>query len=207
MPVVLLQLLKYTQSRDTHPLRCPSCNSQILQSWGKVSKPIHDYQEVIDIERFKCMDCNRIFRHYPKGLDRSNYTASVRRLAALLSVVGLSVRTTANVLKNMGVNISSSTVWREGQDFVSRSAFPKQKKSTKIFSIDKKYIHKISSKFGVVLAVDLGMNEFTIVGTLDEYNPREVIAQLKPFVEGTNIEILQLHTGYLDNGRKPLDEL
>ena len=66
------------------------------------------------------------------------------------------------------------------------------------YRIDKTYIHKVSSKFGLVLAVDLCDDEYIIIGTLNEHNPLSITSWLRLLVQNTNIEIAQLGTDILN---------
>jgi hypothetical protein len=49
-----------------------------------------------------------------------------------------------------------------------------------------------------VVAVDFGVGKYTILGTLNEYNPVSVKAWLEPLIQDTNIRVMELGTGKLD---------
>jgi len=199
MPVILLRLTKATQPSQRRPSECPHCGSQILQRWGQVSKPVKDQDELTAVVyRYRCKNCQRTFRDYPEGLDRSDYTLGIRKLAALIWALGLSYRDIVKVFEDLGINLSRSTVWREGQDLVSQLGGRKLHNHIQRFRIDRNYIHKVSSKFGIVIAVDFGIGKYTILGTLNEHNPLSVISWLQPLIQDVNISILQLGTGKLD---------
>jgi transposase-like protein len=153
--------------------------------------------------RYRCQDCKRTFRHYPKDVDRASHARRIRRLAALLWALGLSYREITELLKKYEITLSISTIWRESQEVSAQLAEKKIKRLRKEFRIDKNYIHKVSNRFGVVLAIDLCDGEYTIIGTLNERNPATVLSWLRPLAEDTQIRICQFSTDTLDSVHVP----
>jgi len=153
---------------------------------------------VVVIYRYRCQDCERTFRDYPEDIDRSNHARGIRRLAALLWALGMSYREIAKILGKNEINLSRSTIWREGQEVTAQLSGKRINKLRHEYRIDKTYIHKVSNQFGLVLAVDLCDGEYIILGTLNEHNPTFVTSWLRPLVEGTNIEIAQFGTDTLN---------
>jgi transposase-like protein len=199
MPVILLRVKKDNNQTVTRPHACPYCGSTLLQRSGRVAKPIKDRGETTTVlYRYRCENCKRTFRDYPKGMDRSDYTLGVRKLAALIWALGLSYRDIVKVFEDLGIQLSRSTIWREGQELVTKLEGRRLQNHVQRFKIDKNYIHRISPKFGIVVAVDFGIKKYTILGTLNEHNPNTVIDWLQPLIEDTNIQIMQLGTGKLD---------
>jgi hypothetical protein len=199
MPVILIRLPETRIDPSGRPEKCPYCDSQILQRWGSVTKPVKARSDFVAvIFRFRCSDCERTFRYYPEDIDRSNHGRSIRRLAAMLWALGFSYREITRILGEKKINLSRSTIWREGQEVNSQLSGRRIKKFSQEYRIDKTYIHKISNKFGLVLAVDLCNDEYIILGTLNEHNPSFVTSWLRPLVHGTNIKIAQLGTDTLD---------
>ena len=119
-------------------------------------------------------------------------------MAALIWALGLSYRDIITLFKNYGINLSRSTVWREGKSLIANLEGKRLENHTKRFTIDKTYIHKVSSTFGVVVAIDVGGGQYTILGTLNEHNPHTVQAWLRPLIEDADVEIIQLATGKLE---------
>jgi transposase-like protein len=204
MPVILIRLPEFNINPDERPRQCPYCGSQILQRWGKVSKPIKDRGDLtVIIHRYRCRDCERTFRDYPEEIDRSNHARGLRRLAALLWSLGLSYRSIVKILNKYEINLSLSTVWRESQAVTTKLTGKQKKNVQNDFKIDKRNIHNASIPFGLVLAIDLGDDDYIVVGTLNEPNPRAVTSWLKSIVADTNIEIGQYSTDFLDQTRLP----
>jgi hypothetical protein len=170
-----------------------------LQRWGKVKKQVKDIREVVAvIYRYKCLDCERTFRDYPDDIDRSDHGRNIRRLAAVLWALGFSYREITRIFDEKKVNLSRSTIWREGQEVNSQLSGRRINQLRQDYHIDKTYIHKVSSNFGLVLAIDLRNDKYVILGTLNEHNPSYVTTWLRPLFKDTNIEVTQFGTDSLD---------
>jgi len=170
-----------------------------LQRWGRATKPIKARTGSLAlIHRYRCGDCRKTFRHYPEGIDRACHTHSIRQLAGLLSVLGLSYRTVADIFKEVGFDLSPSTVWRESQALIGKINTQQMITTCdQFFTIDINYIQNVSQKFGVVLALGLGNDRYIILGTLNERNPFSVISWLQPLLGDSGIRVSNLETGTL----------
>jgi hypothetical protein len=199
MPVVLLQLPKTEIIPDSRPRECPYCKSPVLQRWGRVTKPIKGRTgSLAVIYRFRCEECKKTFRHYPKWIDRSGHTHSIRQLAGLLSALGLSNRTIADLFKDIGVDLSYSTIWREAKILISHLDMMNIDDYDLKPTIDKEYLHNVSSKFGIVVTLGLGYERYVVLGTLDEPNPTIVVDWMQTLVNDSGIKVSRLGTGTLD---------
>ncbi len=67
------------------------------------------------------------------------------------------------------------------------------------YCIDKIYIHKVSSKFGVIVALSAKNGRQVVLGTINEYNPRPVKAWMEALIEDIDIDITVQGTDTLDN--------
>jgi hypothetical protein len=134
---------------------------------------------------------------YPKGHDQTRKTLRIRYLAALAWAIGMSFREVADFFKKRGIDLSHTTVWRDGQELLVQVNGLQNINPCKKYSLDKIFLNGVSSKLGVVIAIDLGDGNAEILGTIDEYNPKEVKSWLEPLVKDVGIEILQLSTGEL----------
>jgi DNA-directed RNA polymerase subunit RPC12/RpoP len=200
MSVILIRLPNINILPNGRPDSCPYCGGQILQRWGRVTKPVKDKQDMTAvIYRYRCQSCERTFRDYPEDIDRSSHARGLRRLAAVLWALGLSYREIIRMLEDNEINLSRTTVWREGQEVTAQLDGKRINKLRQEYRIDKSYVHKVSNNFGLVLAVDLSDGDYIIVGTLNENNPSFVTSWLKPLVRDTNIEITQFGTDRLDH--------
>lgn len=72
-------------ARARRPTACAYCGQPILHHHGTVSKPLKDHRlsEVI-VHRYKCLSCERTFRHYPSGVTRKTQSRRTLVLAALM---------------------------------------------------------------------------------------------------------------------------
>jgi DNA-directed RNA polymerase subunit RPC12/RpoP len=198
MPVVNLRLPEIENRLNGRPQRCPYCESQILQRWGKVSKSITDTEDqVAGGYRYRCYECKRTFRGYPQGIDRSNQSKRIRRLAAIATALGMSSRDAADIFTEMGITLSHTTIWRDGKELRAHLNGQKELELLRKYSVDTHYIHTISNKLGVVVVVELEPGEYKIIGTLDEINPRLVASWLESLVSDIDIEVLLHETGIL----------
>ena len=96
MPVVWLRLPQIRDEEifvEVRPRSCPYCGGQILQRWGRITKPIKDVQEdQLVLYRYRCGNCGRTFRDYPDGTDRADHTQRIRQIAGLAWAMGMSCR-------------------------------------------------------------------------------------------------------------------
>jgi len=175
MPVVTIRLPDYEISPQKRPERCPYCSCEILQGWGQSAKNLQDiHNGTAEVHRYRCSECGRTFRHYPQGVDRSIQSQRMRKMAALAYVIGLSSRDVVAIFKKLGFELSRMTVWREGRDFAKSLQNKATESNARKYSLDREYLHGISPRFGVVVVLDAGGNKRVVLGTLDEYNPRQV---------------------------------
>lgn len=199
MPVLWLKLPEVQDIADSRPYACPYCGSGILQRWGQVNKPVRDATGILTkIYRYRCIECERTFRHYPDGVDRSNHTLRIRQMAGMVWLMGMSTREVVQAFKEVGIKVSRSNVWREGRRLAEALDDAGGLNSGRRYCIDKKYIHKVSSKLGVVVALSAKNARQVVLGTLDEYNPRPVKAWMEALIEDIDIDITVQGTDTLD---------
>jgi DNA-directed RNA polymerase subunit RPC12/RpoP len=198
MPVVLLRFPELIDGPHERPRQCPHCGSQILQRWGRVARKVQDTDgEGVEIYRYKCGSCERTFRGYPPGLDHNKQTLRLRYLAALAWALGLSSREVADFIQNLGIDLSHVTVWRHGQEMLASNCDQEINYPARKYSLDKDFVRHVSPRLGVVILVDLGKGRYEVLGTVDEFNPREVQSWLEPLLKDTDIQVSCLDTGIL----------
>lgn len=199
MPVIWLKLPEVERTTDSRPKGCPYCGNCILQRWGQVKKPLRDATGLLtEIYRYRCGECERTFRHYPDGVDRADQTLRIRQVAGLAWLMGMSTRDVVKTFKAVGIKISRSNVWREGKRLSKTLDEIGELKNNRRYSIDKRYVHRVSSKLGVVVALSARNGREVVLGTLDEYNPRIVRSWMESIVDGIDIEVSVLGTDTLD---------
>ena len=202
MPVVWIKLPEIDDVEvpsNGRPRHCPYCGSQILQRWGKITKAVQDVEDSKrQLFRYKCMKCDHTFRVYPEGTDRSMHSQRIREVAGLAWALGMSCREVVEVFEGLGVNISHTTVWREGHNLIAQMQAMENSEGVKRFSIDRIYIHKISTKLGVVVALSMGSAKRLILGTIDELNPSIVKSWIESLISDIQVDVAVLETASLD---------
>jgi transposase-like protein len=201
MPILLLQFQDADISDEDALVWCPYCGSTQVQRWGQFPRSISDTKPIdAMVIRYFCENCEHTFRFYPKGVDRSSYSQRIRRLAALIWVLELSCRDVVEVFDEFGISLNRMTVWREGQKLVDHLNNQKAIDFTKRFTIDKSIGLENRPKHGVVLAISLIPEKFSILGTLNTDDPKAVRSWLEPILEDLDIDVSVLDTHEFVNG-------
>lgn len=198
MPAILLRLPGLISDSSHRPYQCPYCSGQILQRWGSVARNVDDTSKnEVEIFRYRCNGCKRTFRAYPKGHDQSRKTLRIRYLAALAWALGMSFREVSDFLRKHGIDLSHTTIWRDGKEILAQVNGIQKINPCKKYSLNKIFLNGVISKLGVMIAIDLGDGNTEILGTLDEHNPVQIKSWLESLVKDVGIEIVQLNTGEL----------
>ena len=84
---------------------------------GTVSKPIKDHRAArVEAHRYRCVLCERTFRHYPGGVTAKDQSRRTVVLAALMYGLGLSCSAASHLLGALGAGVCKMTVWRDAQE-------------------------------------------------------------------------------------------
>ena len=194
MPVVILRIQENIHQGEPRPAECPRCGSEILQRWGMVARSVKDMgQSVAYVYRYHCSECNYTFRIYPSGLDRSHISQRVRKIAALAWALGMSSREVRSFFEQFDIQLSHATIWRDGQGLLKQLGEHADANPPARYCLDSRFLPGVSNRLGVVIAIDLRNGRLSVLGTVDEYNPRMVILKLKRLV-GDGIEVLTTET-------------
>ncbi|MFN4292966.1 MAG: transposase [Thermoflexales bacterium] len=190
MPIVL-QLPAVDAEPHGRPQQCPFCGSPTLQRWGSVRKTVRDqsYRSVLAY-RYRCPRCGHTFRDYPSGVDRADQTQRLRKLAALLCALGLSVRGVSAVLAVFGVQLNRMTAWRDLQEQAALLTQRRSIRSVRVLGVDGVYVKRGGQTRGVVVAVDMGDGQPVAVAELDERDAQAVGAWLKPLVARLGVRVV-----------------
>jgi DNA-directed RNA polymerase subunit RPC12/RpoP len=208
MPNIVIKFAKKKLAEKTRPIQCLYCSSPVLQRWGNGSRNLRDMQKhEIDVPRYRCAQCGRTFRYYPPEMDRANYSRRIKNLGALIYALGVSSREVVGIFQEQGVQLSHTTVWRDGNQLAELKKQALGEKSLKRYSIDRVYVPRVSQRIGVVVALDLGQGKRTIVGTVDESDPRLVKGWINAMSVDPDIEVVVLGTDLFEQHRlgNPLD--
>jgi hypothetical protein len=175
----------------------------VLRGWGSSQRSVTDARELnASVGRYHCGSCGTTFRHYPEGINRASHTDRIRRLGALAWILGLSYREIAALLKERGVDVSHSTLWREGRAILSQ--LPTREDGEPVrYVIDRRFVRHASPRLGVVIATDLGDGVPQVLGTINSGAPRDVIAWLKNVIRDIDIDLELQVTRVLDGAEPP----
>jgi transposase-like protein len=191
MAIVTLQLPNVKRKNPTRPRNCPFCSGDIFQRWGKVAKPVLDqHVRQVKVFRYRCCRCRRTFRHYPEGVDRADQTLRLRKLAAILWVLGLSLRSVQLALAAFGVPLSYMSVWRDLQEQADLLRKRRQGANVRVLGLDGAYPLMKGEKGCVLVAVDLGKGQPVAVAQLDEANPQALKRFLEPLVKQLGVSVV-----------------
>lgn len=191
MSIVVLQLPDVKRKTETRPKKCPYCSGETFQRWGKVRKAVRDSRcRSVQVYRYRCCHCHRTFRHYPEGVDRADQTQRMRKLAALLWVLGLSLRGVRLALSAFGVSLSHMSVWRDLQEQADLLEKRRHWKPVRVLGVDGAYPLLKGKKRPVLIAVDLGDGKPVAIGEVDESNPQAVRRFLEPLVKRLGVSVM-----------------
>jgi transposase-like protein len=195
MAIVVVKLNDSSHKIEDEPLRCVYCGSTNIQRWGQTSRGIYDLKKVdTTINRYYCNTCKSTFRYYPKGIGHSRYSERVRRLAALIWLMDLSVRDVVEVFEELGVSLNRMIIWREGQKLVQQLNSLKFLDPNQRYSIDKSggVLNRKDGSVLLVLSLKEGKN--AILGSVNTKDPYKVIAWLQPILKEMNVQITTIST-------------
>jgi hypothetical protein len=208
MPVIILHLQDSGSQPTPRPEKCPYCSCLVLQSWGQATPLVQDVGEPsYEVNRYRCTGCKRTFRHYPDGFDRSVNSQRLRKMAALVWIMGLSSRDVVDVFGELGVELSRMTVWREGRELARHLEGHEDHQTARKYALDRLYVPGISSRFGVVVVIDSGQGKRVVLGILDEYDPRPVKSWLEYLVRDSGVRVAIASTDFLSPAVKRTGEL
>lgn len=191
MAIVVLQLPVVKRKSEIRPKSCPHCHGETFQRWGRVRKPVRDNRfGSIQVFRYLCCHCGGTFRHYPQGVDRADQTQRLRKLAALLWVLGLSLRGVATALAAFGVQLSHMSVWRDLNEQAELLEQRRRWQEVRVLGLDGAYPLMKGKKRAVLIAVDLGNGQPVALGQVDEASPQAVRRFLEPLVKRLGVSVI-----------------
>lgn len=142
------------------------------------------------VERYRCVGCERTFRHYPDGVTARDQSERTVILAALLYGLGLSCHAAAHVLGALGVEVCGMTVWRDAQ--VAGDALRKTRPSgrVRVLGVDET-VYRVKGKETIVGMVTDGQSgltlDFTVLGSTDSAAFEQ---WLEPYVRQYGVEVI-----------------
>lgn len=191
MAIVTLSLPDVKRKTETRPKKCQYCQGETFQRWGKVPKPVRDNRcRSVQVYRYRCCHCHRTFRHYPEGVDQADQTERMRKLVAILWVLGMSLRSVSLALSVFNVSVSHMTVWRDLQAQAELLKKRRRWQGVRVLGVDGAYPLLKGKKQPVVVAIDLGTGQPVAVAQIDEANPAALRRFLEPLVQRLGVSVI-----------------
>ena len=193
--MVVLRLSYAQNTSCTQPLCCPNCGFEGIKPWGHTRRSVLDIEPIsVSAFRFVCPVCQKTFRTYPKGFDRSTCSLRIRRLAGLIWLLDLSIRDVANVFREQGVQLNRMTIWREGMKLTEELNRLNLLDPNRKISLDRGGNIEQCHRNGVVLVLNLGQDRYSVIGTLNCNNPKTAVKWLTPFLRDIDVQFDILDT-------------
>lgn len=191
MSSITLCLPDVNPAPGERPATCPYCGSKVLQGWGRYRKRVRDqFLDEVMTRRYRCLKCQRTFRHYPVGVSRAEQTARLSKLAALMWAFGLSYRQVEAIMAAFGVPLGRSSVCRDVQALEEGVRRRRRQRRVKVLGVDGAWLRAMGEKRGVVVAVDLGNGDPVALEVVEEQDVEAVRAWLKELVVALGVEVI-----------------
>jgi len=193
MDGIVLCLNEVENTQNGQPVICPYCGCSTVRRWGSGTRNVYDTRPINAVVfRFYCVECNRTFRYYPQGVDRSQISVRIRRLAALLWLMEVSTRDVEEIFESLGVSINRMTVWREGQKLIDELTHQKLLNLEHRFTLTRSAFEDDSAEEGLSFSICLDSCTIAMLGTVDSNDKERVVAWLQAVLAEKEIEILNL---------------
>ncbi len=190
---IVLCLNEVDNTQNGQPVICPYCGCSTVRRWGSGTRNVYDTRPINAVVfRFFCVECNRTFRYYPQGVDRSQISVRIRRLAALLWLMEVSTRDVEEIFENLGVSINRMTVWREGQKLIDELSQQKLLNLEHRFTIIRSATEEENNQFNLSFSICLDSATIAMLGKVNSNEKERVEAWLHAVLAENEIEILDL---------------
>lgn len=191
MAIVTLRLPDVKRKTTTRPQKCPDCSGETFQRWGQVSKPVKDpHFRSVQVYRYRCCQCHHTFRFYPEGVDRADQTERMRKYAAILWVLGMSLRSVRLALGVFNLSLSHMSVWRDLQEQAELLKARRKWQGVRVLGVDGAYPLLKGKKQPTVVTIDLGTGQPVAVGKVDEANPEALRRFLEPLIQRLGVGVI-----------------
>jgi hypothetical protein len=160
-----------------------------LQRWGRISKSLLDLQtRELEIHRYRCTDCARTFRSYPPGVGRVSRSRRIRKLAALIWALGLSLDHVVSVFQDLGIELSRTTVWRDGQTIAPFLRKTDRSREVNFLNPGSPRAQKLMQRDEIILILQVGYVHLAL-GIVDEDGPYSARRWLETLADEIGLEV------------------
>jgi transposase-like protein len=169
MAILVLKLPSVKRKTEERPRKCPHCQGETFQRWGRVQKPVRDpHCRTVRVYRYRCCRCGKTFRQYPEGISRADQTKRLQVLAVLCWTFGMSYRKASLILSALGMRLCALSVWRDAQEQARVIQHQNQWGKVRAVGVDGAAVLGWGEKQSVLVVVDLGNGEPIALANLDE---------------------------------------
>jgi len=188
MAIVMLRLPEVKAVAEKRPGKCPVCGCAVLQSWGSITKPVIDPQlTMVLVNRYRCTNCRKSFRHYPPGVSAADQTDRMRFLCALIWKIGASLRQTTGILGIWQRAVCHMTVWRDIQWAALRRP---AKQTVRVAGLDGFYCSVKGQPKGIMVLLDMSDGQPVELSEVAEESADKLLEWLRPLTEQYGIEVI-----------------
>jgi transposase-like protein len=159
----------------------------------------------VQVYRYHCCHCHRTFRFYPEGVSPADQTERLRKYAAILWALGMSLRSVCLALSAFNRSLSHMSVWRDLQEQASRLKQRRKWQGVRVLGLDGAYPLFQGKKQPTLVAIDLGSGQPVAVAAVDEANPQALRRFLEPLVQRLGVGVIV--TDDLASYRKVAEQL
>lgn len=183
---------------------CPYCRCRVLRRKEWIRRRVWDIGGPIEItaKRYKCLRCGKSFHHYPKGVSwKSPYSNRVWFLAVLLWHLGLSVESTAIVIRALTKGrVSPKTIYEHllAAGFeLNKRLKARKSEMARVVHVDQGYI-RIEGKtwgFNITVSPEGALLDVEFIRKEDKETFNRVFKKIKRRHK-TELVIGDFHPGY-----------
>ena len=182
------------------PTECPydGCQGRHFKLHQKgCSKPLRDMKYTqVKADRYECLRCHRTFRVYPQGVSGSHCSDTLKGLAVLLYILGISYGGVEDVLTALGCFLSKSAVFRDVQAAgeqarkLRRRWLQQQRGQVQVMGSDVTQVRCAGKSMVVGISVN-GKDGFALdISVLDDETAETLTSWLQPVAELVGAEVL-----------------
>ncbi len=197
---IQVRLPQVKPNKYNKPEECPyGCGGKRYYRYGQTGarKAIRDvgYTEVVAY-RYKCEQCGRTFRVYPRGVSKgAQQSERLRAMTVLLYVLGLSYGAVEDFVNALGCGVSKTTVYNNVQaaGVVART---KQEAAVKtggkrpVVGADATYVKVKGEKTGIEVVVDDQTGELLGLDIVESEKGTEIAEIIKGVLAEVDAEVL-----------------
>jgi len=182
------------------PTECPydGCQGQHFKLHQKgCSKPLRDTKYTqVKADRYRCLRCQRTFRVYPQGVGNAHRSDTLKGLAVLLYILGISYGGVEDVLSALGWFVSNAAVYRDLQAAgeqamkLRRRWLQQHRGQVRVMGSDVTQVRCAGSSVVVGICVN-GKDGFALdISVLDDETAETLTSWLQPLVELLGAKVL-----------------